>query len=161
MSNELKVRETMELNLPVFQATEHALVSCENKKGERKQVTVEGSYWLKGAEKLSVLDDTATSALRQANGGRYRAAFEIFAAEFKPIEKYMKDGGDAVGWKDAKTFAKAVAYMLNRAPKPGTEFKGSKAIAVALAKAISNIPTFVHCKPEPAVVDVTAEVKAE
>lgn len=138
-------------------ATEGSMVGWVDKKGNSRELTTEGALW-KGGDALKALKNEAlNSALAKAVGGRYRAAYDIVVVAFPSIEKALATLHIGTPWGNKSSMATVLLSVLGQSPKAGKEFSAKQKEALALVRAMLNIPAFEHLRPQGEVVGEASE----
>lgn len=137
--------------------TEGAMVQWVDKKGNTRELTTEGALW-KGGDALKQLKTEALqAALTKAVGGRYRAAYDIFVVAFPSIEKALTTLHIGTPWGNKSSMATVLLSVMGQQPKAGKDFSAKQKEALSLARAMVNIPSFEHLKPQGEVVGEATE----
>jgi hypothetical protein len=142
---------------PSQENTEGALVAYTDKKGNSRELTLEGALWKGGDAMKQLKSDALDSALAKAVGGRYRAAFDIVVAAFPSIQKSLENLHIGTPWGNKSSMGTVVLAVMGQRPKAGKDFSAKQKEAIALVRAMLNIPAFEHLKPQGEVVGEATE----
>lgn len=155
----------MSTELTIFESatsTQGHVTAWVDKKGNTREMTLEGALW-KGGDALKSLKDAALdAALNKAHGGRYRAAYDVFVAAFPSIEKALATLHIGLPYGNKSSMATVLMSVLGQTPKGGGEFKAEskQRKAIQLARAMVNIPAFEHLRLQGEVVGEATEQTA-
>jgi hypothetical protein len=103
-------------NVAIFNSTQTAIVTFQNRKGDTMQRTVEGALFTGGAALAAIKDQALVSALEKAQNGRYRAAAEIIGAGFPSVYKGV-DFYVGTPWSNKSTMASLLQAVTRQVTK--------------------------------------------
>lgn len=153
----------MSTEMTVFDSarnTEGHIVGWVDKKGNTRELTMEGALW-KGGDALKQLKSEASaSAQAKAVGGRYRAAYDIFTVAFPSIAKALETLHIGLPYANKSSMATVLLSVLGQKPKAGKEFSAKQREALELARSMLDIPAFSHLRPQGEVIENEAEQSA-
>ena len=125
-----------------------SVVSFVDNKNVSRELTPEAALH-KGGAALSALKDMALdSALAKAHNGKFRAAAEILMGAFPSQHKAFDKLYGALPWTDKATFVSYLIAMENAKPGKSGEYNKKQNNALALMRAIRNIPSFAKVAAE-------------
>lgn len=154
-TTELQLREESALSFQGASTEGHVVGWIDKKTGQTREMTAEGVLWKGGEALKSYKDQALESALAKAVGGRYRAAYDVFIAAFPGIERALEKLHVGTPYANKSSFGTVLMAVVGQQPGAGKTWKDeSKQVkAQHLARAIMNIPTFEHLKPQGEVID--------
>lgn len=154
MSNQLTVHGAFAISA---ENTEGAMVQWIDKKGNTRELTTEGALW-KGGDALKQLKTEALqAALTKAVGGRYRAAYDVLIVAFPSIDKALATLHIGTPWGNKASMGTVLMSVMGQKPKAGKDYSAKQKEALALARAMTNIPAFEHLRPQGEVVGEAVE----
>lgn len=134
------LENTMTNSVTIF--TQSSIVSFVDAKNVSRELTAEAAIHKGGAALSAIKDMALDSALAKAHNGKYRAAAEILMGAFPSQHKAFEKLFGTLPWENKSTFLSYIGAMENVKPGKSGEFNKKQANALALMRAIRNIPSF-------------------
>lgn len=120
-----------------------AVVSYENKKGDRFAISTEGALFKGGAALRSLKDAAMLSAHHKAEAGRYRAAADILGASFPTMTKAFDKFVGTPAWNSKLTMG---LYLdkLEAIDTPNKGWSKKQVEARAFIQALRTVPALAN-----------------
>ena len=127
------------MEITVF-SNDNAIVSFDDKKGVRHDVSIEGALFKGGAAMTAVKDIAMKAAFSKAEAGRYRTASDILCAIFPSVGKAV-DKCVGTPWASKATM-NTLLVALERMPEPKKEWSQKQLDGRAFISALRTLPAF-------------------
>ena len=141
-------------NVTIFSA-ESAVVSFEDKKGGRHEMSAEGALFKGGLALAALKDKVMFEAVAKAANGKYRASADIISAAFGATTKAFDKLMGTPPWTNKGTM-RAFLHAIERAAAARSEagkMTAKQVQAMALVKALRAVPSLAAEDAAPVTIE--------